>query len=631
MMVTGMESSFVVPPDEHEPEPHPPAWIVAAIVWVLIWSAALFAVENFKYRDHKLGWTDGMYGNAARALLQEGFVKLRGGVYVLPGDFPLPQRDFYAGHPPLLTWMLAGWMKLFGQSDLAIRAFPLTVTAIDLLLLYILVSKIFTPATGFAAMAICSVLPMTAFYAQLVNFEWFVTATILAASLCYLRYVTRDSKFALAMMFVFIVIGCWIDWPMYIFSGLLAALHWLGGKGARPWKVSIAMILVPVLMFGAFVYYLHIHGSGINELLVHARVRSGVEESGAFTNTNQDESAFAMIYDTIRNWPEFMAWFGDYFTLPAMILAVIAALTWRWWAGILCADDAKRKVMFRILVATIVMQLIYALAFPNGAIQHEFWQYYLVMPAAICIAGLCVGETIRSVFDRSIRLGILDRGLWAVVAMIPLFAIGPMVTLLKDQNLNPYGPPMPDDFFRTSYAAPLKNYTTPKDAIFTDHRVGYALSWYAERMVFYKKFFLSMDELNSPQEAMPGSKSWIADYSLPGTRLLYLWEGDAPEQLYEQLQSKYGGPYKAGPFTFFVLNGSPGDDWQNLSQKKSESAAPAEIEKMPDTKPMTMPSATTAPKPTPPDVGAMLPDSKTGGVDSKSEPTTTPTQPSGTP
>ena len=97
--------------------------------------------------------------------------------------------------------------------------------------------------------------------------------------------------------------------------------------------------------------------------------------------------------------------------------------------------------------------------------------------------------------------------------------------------------------------------TTPRDAIFTDRKIGYALGFYAERIVFYNREFTSID----------GIAKWRGKYALPDHRVLYLWENEAAKAnptLHDDLVKTYGLPYKAGVLTFFVLHGEPNPDWQ---------------------------------------------------------------------
>src|SRR5205814_10662283 len=165
---------------------------------------------------------------AARNLVRDGFVHLRGGVYLTAGEhLNTDQRDFYAGHPPLTCWLLAGWMKAFGQKDWVIRALPLTFTLLNLLLLYALVRRIFGAPAAFATTVICSLLPMTAYYAQIVNMEPFVLTFMLGASLGYLAWARSGSRVGFILLCICVILGCWTDWPMYIFTGFLALAHFL--------------------------------------------------------------------------------------------------------------------------------------------------------------------------------------------------------------------------------------------------------------------------------------------------------------------------------------------------------------------------------------------------------------------
>jgi hypothetical protein len=231
--------------------------------------------------------------------------------------------------------------------------------------------------------------------------------------------------------------------------------------------------------------------------------------------------------------------------------------------------------MFRVLAIFILTQAIYTLAFAEGALRHDYWNYYLIVPVAILAGGLLAALTTTSESTRSFRAGAFDRLGWALAAMIPLFAYSPLMGMM-------HGSPI--DWQRVGYAEPLKNQTTHKDAIFTDRRIGYALVWYSDRAVFFNKNFLTIDGLTKTK--LPNGKTWIEQFTEPGHRLLYLWENARAEEkspelqaeskrLFYDLRAKYGEPYKAGELTFFVLDGEPNADWV---RQESPASAPISIE-----------------------------------------------------
>ena len=98
------------------------------------------------------------------------------------------------------------------------------------------------------------------------------------------------------------------------------------------------------------------------------------------------------------------------------------------WSGrlALVSGDSARRAIFRIVLAMFLTQVIYTLAFAQGAWKHEFWQYYLTVPVAVMAAGLLTWLTVAGGDRREFRFGLADRVGWAAAALIPLMAIGPM-------------------------------------------------------------------------------------------------------------------------------------------------------------------------------------------------------------
>jgi len=65
-------------------------------------------------------------------------------------------------------------------------------------------------------------------------------------------------------------------------------------------------------------------------------------------------------------------WF-DLLTAPAVLLAALGAIFWNKWSRrlSLASGEAARRAAFRILLALVMTQLTYTLAFPHAAQTRE--------------------------------------------------------------------------------------------------------------------------------------------------------------------------------------------------------------------------------------------------------------------
>lgn len=538
---------------------HPPAprfgigWLLAALVWVVFYAGAQSLFLN-RPLDRAEDLAAARYAAAARNLLHDGFAAMQGGVYLLPGELPPEQRQFHPAHPPGFVWALAGWMRLFGNSDLALRAMPAAFTLFNLLLLFVLVGRLFNPGAALATVAVYSILPMTFYFAQTLHPAPLLTTLILATSLGYLGWVRARSKLALMSIYAFAALGCWTDWRTYVFCAVLAVLHAFTLRGRRRWLVSLGLIATPALVFAAFSYYLHLHGTDAAELLDRARAQvaaTALHNAGPIDRWSE----------IARDRSFLRSWLIDWFTAPALALAGVGALLWLSWSTPLARDGAGGKVALRLLLAIVAMQLAFTLAFADSALRLPHWQYHLALPVAMLSAGLCAGLTVAQ--PRTVAAGVCDRLAWAIAALIPLLAVTPL-----KERLPPVYLPWPPGIRDLATGAPigsLREMTAQQDLIFTDTSRAPLLAWYADRAVTHRAEYLDAGFLKAAVLDQP-----------PETRSLYLWTGEGADSLFSFLVLEYGPPYRAGDSEVFVLRGAPDPAWNRPSAATQPTTAPAQ-------------------------------------------------------
>lgn len=418
----------------------PPPRTVSFTLWMLIWLIAWSGIMLLTFRhaaNLQYDRSTSMYTIAARNLLQSGIVPIHGGMYVTAGNV---QDNFYGGRPPLTAWILSGWMKLLGDSDMIVRALPLAFTVLNLLLLYALVRRVFGAPAALATAVICSLLPMTAYYSRVVSTEPFELTFLLGAALGYLGWARSGSTFGFFFLCLGVILGCWTDWPMYAFAGFLAVAHFFRRRDllatvpadeegeearppGRPLVASLLLIVLPMAMFALFLVYLKMNNAGFGQLKERAVAHVAEHDGSASAR-----SWFSCeMFSTLRHPRQLRAWIIDLFTIPAMLLALLGALFWTRWSRrlSLASGEPARRAAFRILLCLVLMQLSYTLAFPHAAQTQESWQYYLIVPVGVLAASLCAWLTLAGGIGRRFTCGLIDRAAWSVVTLIPLMAIEP--------------------------------------------------------------------------------------------------------------------------------------------------------------------------------------------------------------
>ena len=598
---------------------------VLSTIYLACWFGLMFLVLNHRF-DRKMDWNTSYFSIAARNLAREGFWNLRGGIYLTAGEnFSRADREFYPGHPPLTAWLLAAWMKVVGpqgQADWGIRLLPLIFTTLNLILLWLLVRRVFGAAAALVTTVIASMMPMVAFYAQNVNMEPFTLTFMLGASVGYLGWARSRSGIAFVWMCICVLSGCWTDWPMYVFSGFLGLMHlfkWRdlvpmrrdgtpdsadGEKARRGFLAAAALVLLPVLAFGAFVLYLKLNGAQVRDLLDRATERRGTLAQGADRpSALAGYRLLAQNFKWVKNGQpdaeairNFKVWFLDMFTLPAMLLAGFGVLAWRAWSRRLASTSGEgaRRAAFRILFCFVLTQLTYTLAFPQGAWKHEFWQYYLSVPVAVLAGGLLTWMTLAGGEGRRFRYGMADRLGWAVAALIPFMAIGPMAWRLHlsapGRMIVGHGQGLHFD-----YVEPLKRHTRPGDVILCDlpdepeeGTVGVqkALPWYVDRYILADAMGTHLIAAGGGKVSNEGRTTTDVESldrilkHFSDRRVIYLWEDEGGEKFFEYLNKKPYPRYEIPvpdneSIIFYLLQGQPDAQWKRAGIQSGPATRPA--------------------------------------------------------
>ncbi len=592
------------------PAPRGVSFTLWALIWIAAWSGVMSLTLNHRF-DRTMDWNTSYFSITARNLVTDGFAKLHGGMYLNAGNI---REDFYAGHPPLTAWLLAGWMKLFGTSDAIIRALPLSFTALNLLLLYALIKRIFGAPAALATTVICSLLPMTAYYAQIVNMEPFVMTFMLGAALGYLGWARSQSKFGFLFMTLCIILGCWTDWPMYIFTGFLAVTHLFRRRDlltplprqtetgeteeetpGLPILSSLFLIVLPMAIFALFLIYLKLNDSGFHELKDRAKDRM--------------DGGYAQLLTHIKHPKD---WFLGLFTPPALLLAALGLIFWAQWSRrlSLASGEAGRRAAFRIILCIVLTQCVYTLAFPEGAVVHEFWQYYFAVPIAVLAAAFCTWLTVVGGVGRKFSLGLFDRAGWAVAAAIPFLAFGPIIYRLQIHGLGKEVK-AGDARLDADYAGALAKNTRIDDIILTDWTQGkvtsptepsyqkaleYALPWYTNRTILPHEGTGKDEDGKDRRDtrSKEGIDKIRADKRLEGRRILYLWSNDGPSALEEKLNLTYP-QFEFGKAIIYLIQGQPDPTWKKagITEPIVPAVAPPAIV-IPATKPVVASPATKA-------------------------------------
>ncbi|HYE20431.1 MAG TPA: hypothetical protein VEA69_18435 [Tepidisphaeraceae bacterium] len=576
-----------------------------AMLFIAIWAGGMWLTLNHPM-DRKHDWKTAQNAIAARNLATEGFVRLNGGVYVTAGKGFETSRVLDPTQPPLTTWALAGWVKLFAlieggdpmPTDRVLRAFPLACTVLALLLLFGLVKRVCGSAPALAVLAVASLMPMTAYYAQVITPAPLAAALMLIVAHGYLGWSRKPGSAVNFFIVIFgTVLACLTDWPAFFFAAMLGVAHLFqrmerpavvevegveseeeDAGPSRPIVSSIVLILVPLLMMALIVFYLKMNNRGLGDL-TGAAVE--VSADGKPLTTGQQ---YALLGKSVSDFKSLKHNFLDLFTMPALVLGAVGLVLWRAWSRRLsrASDERSRRALGRVVLSLLAAQVALTALFPGLARTWEFWQYTLVLPAAILAGGLLAWLTVAGwrpgAGDRRFVPGMFDRAGWATAALIPLAAVGPFLFRMGERTLHAAPPVKESGVMGPAWAKALEVATDPRDVILTDLHasnrteddaplpgVHHALPWLADRYILAD----GMGGLETTTEA--GLTKLLPAFK--DRRVVYFWFGLDPKlapfqkDILDKVYKRYDVPDLKVPAgspkpTVYLINGIAGGNWK---------------------------------------------------------------------
>lgn len=160
-------------------------------------------------------------------------------------------------HPPLYYWLLSGWMRLTGSSELTVRCLSAMLGVVLVVLTYALGRLLIGRWAGLVAMLLAAVNPFQVYYSQEARMYMLAAVLAAAAVLTLVRFVQKESWPALALMALLETAGIYTHYS-FIFVILilnLAYVLWLLPTRSRErrsrrlgtWVFSQALVMLVYL------------------------------------------------------------------------------------------------------------------------------------------------------------------------------------------------------------------------------------------------------------------------------------------------------------------------------------------------------------------------------------------------
>ena len=301
------------------------------------------------------------------------------GSSLMLSDYPLAGIWLHASHdvhPPLYFMLLHGWMALFGDSLVSIRALSVLPGIATVLLGMWLVRLIATQRAALLAGLLLALLPTAVRYSQEVRMYSLMGLWLIAATIALVYWVKAPDKHRYAVIYTVLMA---VAFYTHYFTAFCVIAHWLylllSGRSTgwlikRPawWLANVAIVLL-------FLPWL----PGLVDLLQHMdELKSGGDVG--WEPAVDARSLPAMMWQLLTQDE------GDSFSWPLFWLAPLALLAGVVWMAV--RDSTPHKFTTLIVIYTLLPILaIYAVSFVSPLFIERYVMFAaLGLPLLVAIA-----------------------------------------------------------------------------------------------------------------------------------------------------------------------------------------------------------------------------------------------------
>ena len=199
---------------------------------------------------------------------------------------------YYNHHPPLVSWISAISVSLFGSFEVGLRWVSISATLVGIALFYVLSRQLVKQRQALWATAFYAFTPMMAYYGRMPDHEALALVWLLSYFIVFLRWREQPTAKYWWGLVIFAVLAAWTAWATLLFIGLsiLVSLRPAAYR-KQAFMLSVLTLLSVVIMLG----YYQLAWSGTFEDLMQAFIWRSSSLSG-----RSDTSAFTIAEFIIR-------------------------------------------------------------------------------------------------------------------------------------------------------------------------------------------------------------------------------------------------------------------------------------------------------------------------------------------
>ncbi|MBN1935306.1 MAG: glycosyltransferase family 39 protein [Anaerolineae bacterium] len=167
-------------------------------------------------------------------------------------------------HPPGYYLLLWGWVKLFGQSEMAVRMLSVIIGVLTMILVYLTAQRLFGPRSAWLAGLCAAVSPFQVMYSQEVRMYILVAFWTMALVYLLVRWLdANDTAQRTRWGIAYALVGAAGLWTHYSFPIVLVALNlawlvwWIGRRRSARWSQDgLLWLALHLVMVGLYLPWL---------------------------------------------------------------------------------------------------------------------------------------------------------------------------------------------------------------------------------------------------------------------------------------------------------------------------------------------------------------------------------------
>jgi len=389
--------------------PSVPGCVVAVAAFACVHLALLSLDVGSPWPGDYHGGNGALFSLAGRNFVRWGFLRERLTPDIAPGASDPHAPSWYANHPPLLPVLVGGAFRVFGAREGVARAIPILASLVSLFALYGLSSRLWGSARATWIAGIFALLPMTAYFGNMVGHEPLTLAFVLLFRQAYIAWLSSPSSRRLWGAAAALACAQLSGWPGFEAAAITLVLL-VGGRSTgvcARWRHLAGVILTVTILTGLLLLAQMTAGGGAMRVFGAAL---GKQASG---EAWQGRCLAIGTLFAVRFWVFFSP-----LVLVLTALQVVSSRRDRRPVGTAAANES---------VFWLVLGVLHVLVFLDGARLHEYWMFYL-SPWFAIQSGIAIARAKEAWETKGRRFGAAVGGMALLVLWLWTFPLllGPL-------------------------------------------------------------------------------------------------------------------------------------------------------------------------------------------------------------